>query len=277
MPSTKSADQRPALLALENTHNSSGGRCWPLAELRGRHGRRARARASDASRRRPAPQRGRRDGRPAGGDRRAFDTVTLCLSKGLGCPLGAVLAGPRETIDRAWREKHLFGGAMRQAGIVAAGGRLRARPPRRAAGRRPRARAAPRRGLGRGGASGRPRSGRDELRPGRRRCARARPGRRSRAASRRRRRALVDDPSDSRPRRDASRRRRRRDRAGDRAGAPARSGRVSPPDARRRRRGSGSGSGDLRGGDRDGDAAGERSVSPMSNGSPVKLYVATYP
>ena len=51
-----------------------------------------------------------------------FDTVTLCLSKGLGCPLGAVLAGSAETIERAWREKHLFGGAMRQAGIVAAAG-----------------------------------------------------------------------------------------------------------------------------------------------------------
>ena len=51
-----------------------------------------------------------------------FDTVTLCLSKGLGCPLGALLAGSRELMERAWREKHLFGGAMRQAGIVAAAG-----------------------------------------------------------------------------------------------------------------------------------------------------------
>ena len=51
-----------------------------------------------------------------------FDTVTLCLSKGLGCPLGALLAGSAETMERAWREKHLFGGAMRQAGIVAAAG-----------------------------------------------------------------------------------------------------------------------------------------------------------
>jgi len=51
-----------------------------------------------------------------------FDTVSLCLSKGLGCPLGALVAGSHELIDRAWREKHLFGGAMRQAGIVAAAG-----------------------------------------------------------------------------------------------------------------------------------------------------------
>jgi threonine aldolase len=61
-------------------------------------------------------------GVPAGRIAGLFDTVTLCLSKGLGCPLGALLAGSRETIERGWREKHLFGGAMRQAGIVAAAG-----------------------------------------------------------------------------------------------------------------------------------------------------------
>ena len=48
--------------------------------------------------------------------------MTLCLSKGLGCPLGALLAGSVDAIERAWREKHLLGGAMRQAGIVAAAG-----------------------------------------------------------------------------------------------------------------------------------------------------------
>jgi threonine aldolase len=53
---------------------------------------------------------------------RRFDTVTLCLSKGLGCPLGAVVAGSAELMVRARRHKHLFGGAMRQAGIVAAAG-----------------------------------------------------------------------------------------------------------------------------------------------------------
>jgi len=51
-----------------------------------------------------------------------FDTVTLCLSKGLGCPLGALVAGPAELMRKARRNKHLFGGAMRQAGIVAAAG-----------------------------------------------------------------------------------------------------------------------------------------------------------
>ena len=53
---------------------------------------------------------------------RPFDTVTLCLSKGLGCPLGALLAGSEERMTKARRLKHLFGGALRQAGIVAAAG-----------------------------------------------------------------------------------------------------------------------------------------------------------
>jgi threonine aldolase len=49
-----------------------------------------------------------------------FDTVTLCFSKGLGCPLGALIAGSSELMTQARRGKHYFGGAMRQAGIVAA-------------------------------------------------------------------------------------------------------------------------------------------------------------
>ncbi len=50
-----------------------------------------------------------------------FDSVTLCFSKGLGAPVGAALAGSQEFIDKAWRYKHIFGGAMRQSGIIAAG------------------------------------------------------------------------------------------------------------------------------------------------------------
>jgi threonine aldolase len=53
---------------------------------------------------------------------RLFDTVTLCLSKGLGCPLGAIVAGSTDLMASARRLKHRFGGAMRQAGIVAAAG-----------------------------------------------------------------------------------------------------------------------------------------------------------
>jgi len=121
-PSTKVADQRAAVISLENTHNNAGGRIWPLVELEdvvatarelelAVHLDGARLlNASTALGVEPATISSR------------FDTVTLCLSKGLGCPLGALLAGSRELIERAWREKHLFGGAMRQAGIVAAAG-----------------------------------------------------------------------------------------------------------------------------------------------------------
>jgi threonine aldolase len=122
VPSTKAADQRVTVLSLEDTHNNAGGRVWPLAELEdvvatarelslAVHLDGARLlNASTALEVAPAEIASR------------FDTVTLCLSKGLGCPLGALLAGSEELIARAWSEKHLFGGAMRQAGVVAAAG-----------------------------------------------------------------------------------------------------------------------------------------------------------
>ena len=53
---------------------------------------------------------------------RHVDTVWLDLSKGLGCPIGGVLAGSKAFITEAWRWKHRLGGAMRQSGIVAAAG-----------------------------------------------------------------------------------------------------------------------------------------------------------
>ena len=121
-PSTKAADQRVTVLSLENTHNNAGGRVWPLAELEDVVGTARELslavhldgarllNASSALGVEPAEIASR------------FDTITLCLSKGLGCPLGALLAGSEALIDSAWREKHLFGGAMRQAGIVAAAG-----------------------------------------------------------------------------------------------------------------------------------------------------------
>jgi threonine aldolase len=121
-PSMKGADQRVAVVSLEDTHNNAGGRVWPLDELEvvvstarelglAAHLDGARIlNAAVALGVAPAALAGR------------FDTATLCLSKGLGCPLGALLAGSRDLIERAWREKHLFGGAMRQAGIVAAAG-----------------------------------------------------------------------------------------------------------------------------------------------------------
>src|SRR5919197_1271365 len=108
------------LVAVENTHNSSGGRVWPLDELDAIV---ATCRDHDlavhldgARLVNAAVACGVEPSRIG----RGFDTVTLCFSKGLGCPLGALIAGSRELMARARRGKHYFGGAMRQAGIVAA-------------------------------------------------------------------------------------------------------------------------------------------------------------
>ena len=108
------------IVVLENTHRSSGGRIWPVEDL---------AATAAAARERGAAVHldGARlfnaavaAGLPAAAWGRRADSVTVCFSKGLGCPLGAVLAGSAELIERAWEGKFLFGGAMRQAGIVAA-------------------------------------------------------------------------------------------------------------------------------------------------------------
>lgn len=110
------------LVCLENANNGGGGRVWPLARLREvvaearSHGL---AVHLDGARLMNAVV---ASGVSAAEYGREFDTVTLCLSKGLGCPLGAVVAGSRERMAKARRMKHLFGGAMRQAGIVAAAG-----------------------------------------------------------------------------------------------------------------------------------------------------------
>jgi threonine aldolase len=110
------------IVALENTHNASGGRVWPLEEIEALvstcrelelfvHLDGARLLNAATALGVPAAEIGRH-----------FDTVTLCLSKGLGCPLGALVAGSDELMTSARRFKHQFGGAMRQAGIVAAAG-----------------------------------------------------------------------------------------------------------------------------------------------------------
>jgi threonine aldolase len=110
------------IVSIENTHNSSGGRVWPLEDVQ-----------AVAATCRELGLRLHLDGArlfnaavalgvPAAEIGRHADTVTVCLSKGLGCPLGALVAGSAELMVRARRFKHLFGGAMRQAGIVAAAG-----------------------------------------------------------------------------------------------------------------------------------------------------------
>lgn len=113
---------RTRLLWIENTHNASGGRIWPLEEIG-----ELRALALELELRFHLDGARLLNASVALGIDVAeigsrFDTVTLCLSKGLGCPLGAILAGDAEVMGNARRLKHLFGGAMRQAGIVAAAG-----------------------------------------------------------------------------------------------------------------------------------------------------------
>ncbi len=113
---------RTRLVCVENTHNAAGGCVWRADEIRAivqtarRHDL---ALHLDGSRLLNAAVASKT---PPAALARDFDTVTLCLSKGLGAPVGALLLGDETTIRAARRWKHVFGGAMRQAGIVAAGG-----------------------------------------------------------------------------------------------------------------------------------------------------------
>jgi threonine aldolase len=112
----------PRLVCVEQTHNYGGGSIWPLEQLRAvcdaAHARGLKthmdgARLLNAS---------IATGIAARDYAASCDSVWIDMSKGLGCPVGAVLAGTKEFIDRAWRWKHAFGGAMRQSGILAAAG-----------------------------------------------------------------------------------------------------------------------------------------------------------
>jgi threonine aldolase len=112
--------QPAGIVVLEQTHRSAGGRVWPLETLDEVI---ATARELGLA----VPLDGARlmnasvaSGIAAAEYGRLADTVQICFSKGLGCPLGAILAGPQQRIDEAWKLKFLFGGALRQAGVVAA-------------------------------------------------------------------------------------------------------------------------------------------------------------
>jgi threonine aldolase len=112
----------PRLLCIEQTHNFGAGAIWPLDQLRDvcdfAHAR-GLSTHMDGARLFNASVAG---GVSAKDYAKSFDSLWVDLSKGLGCPVGAVLAGSKEFIDRAWRWKHAFGGAMRQSGILAAAG-----------------------------------------------------------------------------------------------------------------------------------------------------------
>jgi threonine aldolase len=111
---------RTRLVCLENTHNRGGGKVYPLEKVQA-----ISAWARDNGLRRHLD--GARlwnavvaTGTPAATWGALFDSVSVCFSKGLGAPVGSALAGSTEFVARARRIRKLFGGGMRQAGVLAA-------------------------------------------------------------------------------------------------------------------------------------------------------------
>jgi threonine aldolase len=112
---------RASLLCLENTHNGSGGMVTPLPELR------ALAAAGRSMGCRVFLD-GARLWNASAATGTALDEFAACadatmvsFSKGLGAPVGAALAGPKDVMHAAWEARKRFGGGMRQSGIIAAG------------------------------------------------------------------------------------------------------------------------------------------------------------
>ncbi len=109
-----------SLVCIENTTNKGGGACWDFEELKriktvcekhslGYHLDGARLWNALVAKGESTTQYGD-----------LFDTISICLSKGLGCPVGSVLVGSEEEINKALRIRKIFGGGMRQSGFLAA-------------------------------------------------------------------------------------------------------------------------------------------------------------
>ncbi|WP_419211174.1 threonine aldolase family protein [Maribacter sp. X9] len=110
------------LVCVENTANKGGGTCWDFGELKkiravcdahqlGFHLDGARLWNALVKKNETPLQYGQ-----------LFDTISVCLSKGLGCPIGSLLLGTKEHMHKAIRIRKLFGGGMRQSGFLAAAG-----------------------------------------------------------------------------------------------------------------------------------------------------------
>ncbi|EIJ40291.1 threonine aldolase [Galbibacter orientalis DSM 19592] len=110
------------LVCLENTANRGGGACWDFEEILeirkvcdenslGLHLDGARLWNALVAKNETPLQYGK-----------VFDSISVCLSKGLGCPIGSVLTGSKEFMDKALRVRKVLGGGMRQAGYLAAAG-----------------------------------------------------------------------------------------------------------------------------------------------------------
>ncbi len=113
---------KTSLVAVENTTNKGGGACWDLNEILkiraicdahklGYHLDGARLWNAMVAKNESPKQYGA-----------IFDTISVCLSKGLGCPVGSVLVGNSGIMDEALRIRKIFGGNMRQAGYLAGAG-----------------------------------------------------------------------------------------------------------------------------------------------------------
>jgi threonine aldolase len=111
-----------SLIAIENTTNKGGGACWDFDELKrirevankhnlGYHLDGARLWNAFIAKNENPKQYGE-----------LFDTISVCLSKGLGCPVGSVLLGKKELMKGALRVRKILGGGMRQVGYLAAAG-----------------------------------------------------------------------------------------------------------------------------------------------------------
>ncbi|UCC29843.1 MAG: low-specificity L-threonine aldolase [Phycisphaerales bacterium] len=112
---------RSALVVVENTQNRGGGSIWPIDQIASiyevaeEHGLRMHL---DGARLMNACV---ATGHSPQEYTRYFDTVAICFSKGLGAPVGSAVTGSVEIIERVHRFRKMFGGGMRQAGIIAAG------------------------------------------------------------------------------------------------------------------------------------------------------------
>jgi threonine aldolase len=110
------------LLCIENTHNRGGGLIWPEHDV---HALLAYARANrlgthlDGARLWNVAA---ATGKPVRELARGFDTISVCLSKGLGAPVGSLVCGDQARMHDAHRARKMMGGGMRQAGILAAAG-----------------------------------------------------------------------------------------------------------------------------------------------------------
>jgi threonine aldolase len=113
---------RTSLVSLENTGNRGGGSCYELEEITKirqvcednqlrLHLDGARLFNALVAKKQTAPSYGS-----------LFDSISICLNKGLGCPIGSILMGPVAFIRQARRVRKVFGGGMRQAGFMAAAG-----------------------------------------------------------------------------------------------------------------------------------------------------------